>query len=95
LFHNASFACFFEPHFETTVRVQGRAYIPAFGCVRGPRPTHSGGDVGEDARARRGKWCAVKIEGAVDLCPGGETRVDARAAKEIQSEACLEEESIP
>ena len=63
--------------------------------MRGPRGALGGLDVGEDANARRGDGSAVEIVCAVHLCVGGEFRIDAGTAEQIQCDFRLGEKLVP
>ena len=45
--------------------------------------------------ARRGKWGAVVIEGAMDLRIGGELRIDAGAMEKVEGNERMGQESVP
>ena len=69
-----------DPDFETAVRVEGRTNVPCVDGVRRPCCARGVAFVGKAARTQRSDWCAIEIEGSVDLCVRGEFRVDAGAS---------------
>jgi len=59
------------PDHVALVRTKGRPKVPTVNPVRGPSLANNGLFMDDDADARRGNGCAVEIEGAMELCPGG------------------------
>ena len=66
-----------DPGAIASVRVKGRAYVPAFNTMGGPGHSVIRLHMGTDLNAGGGQWSAIEINGAVDLGPGGDGRVDA------------------
>ena len=53
------------------------------------------GVVGEDATTRRSEWCGVEVEGAVQLQPSGQMRIDVGLAKKVEGEYSLGDKAAP
>lgn len=70
-----------DPGAIASVGVKGRAYVPAFNTMGRPGLSVIRLHVGTDLNTGGGQWSAIEIEGAVDLGPGGDGRVDAGTAE--------------
>ena len=71
------------------------AEVPAVDGVWRPGAAYGGFLVDEHACAWWSEGSAVVIEGAVHLGVGGEERIDAGGAEEVEADECLWETSVP
>jgi hypothetical protein len=68
---------------------RGRPKIPAVGSVDRPGASDAGLLVNDDASAGRCKERFIKVECSIELCLGGQSRINSGLAKEIERQRAL------